>query len=52
VKCAFAGIRNRYTRFTPALARVPIQTPKKPTAFGASAEHSKRRRLLTPHSHG
>ena len=48
VRCAFAGIRNRYTKFTPAPARGSIQTPKKPNAFGVSAEYSKRRKLLTP----
>jgi len=52
MKCAFAGIRNRYTKFTPAVARVSIQTPKKPTAFGAYAERSKHKKLLTPLSHG
>jgi len=27
-------------------------TPKKPTAFGASAEHFKRKKFLTPPNHG
>jgi len=50
-KCAFAGIRNRYTEHTAARARGPIQTPRKPIAFGASARHSKNPKLLTV-SHG
>jgi flavin-binding protein dodecin len=47
-KCAFADIRNRYTELTAAPARGSIQTPKKPNAFGVSAQHSKRRKLHTP----
>jgi len=47
MKCAFADIRNRYTELTAATARMPIQTPKKPTEFGASAKHSKNPKLLT-----
>jgi hypothetical protein len=47
MKCAFADICNRYTELMDARARGPIQTPKKPTAFGASAKHSKRKKLLT-----
>ena len=34
-----------------ARARGPIQTPRKPIAFGASAKHSKRKRPLTLASH-
>jgi hypothetical protein len=51
MKCAFADIRNRYTELMAARARGPIQTPKKLTAFGASAKHSKRKKLLTLASH-
>jgi hypothetical protein len=46
-KCAFAGIRNRYTEHTAARARGPIQTPRKPIAFGASARHSRNPKLPT-----
>jgi hypothetical protein len=47
MKCAFADIRNRYTELTAARAPGRIQTRKKPTAFGASAKNSKRKKLLT-----
>jgi hypothetical protein len=46
-KCAFAAIRNRYTELMAARARDRTQTPKKLTPFGASAKHSKRKKLLT-----
>jgi hypothetical protein len=51
MKCASADIRSRYTELTAATARIPIQTPKKPTVSAVSAEHSKNPRLLTV-SHG
>jgi hypothetical protein len=47
MKCAFADIRNRYTELTAARARDQTQTPKKLSPFGASAKHSKRKKLLT-----
>ena len=47
MKFAFADIRNRYTELMAARARGPIQTQEKLTAFGASAKHSKRKKLLT-----
>ncbi len=47
MKFAFAGIRSRCTELMAARAPGPIQTQKKPTAFGASAKHSKRKKLLT-----
>ena len=47
MKCAFADIRNRYTELTAARARDRTQTQKKLTPFGASAKHSKRKKLLT-----
>jgi hypothetical protein len=34
-----------------ATAGGPIQTQKKPTAFGVSAKHSKSEKLLMPVSH-
>jgi hypothetical protein len=51
-KFAFADIRSRCIEPTAAMAGGPIQTPKKPTAFGVSAKHSKSEKLLTPVSHG
>ena len=48
MKFACADIRSRYTEPTVATPRSPIQTPKKPTAFGVSAKHSKSEKLLTP----
>jgi hypothetical protein len=51
MKFAFADIRSRYTELTAAQARGPIQTRKKTTAFGASAKHSMRKKLLTLASH-
>jgi hypothetical protein len=48
MKCAFADTRIRYTKVTPAPARGPIQNQKDPTASGVSAEHLKRKKLLTP----
>jgi hypothetical protein len=47
MKFAFAVIRNRYTELTAATARIPIQTPKKPTVSSVSAKHSKNAKLLT-----
>ena len=47
MKCAFADIRNRYTELMAARARDRTQTLKKLTPFGASAKHSKRKKLLT-----
>jgi hypothetical protein len=47
MKFSFAVIRSRCTELTAATARIPIRTPKKKTAFGASAKHSKRKKLLT-----
>jgi|HubBroStandDraft_6_1064221.scaffolds.fasta_scaffold308717_1 hypothetical protein len=47
MKSAFAAIRNRYTEHMAARARGLIQTPKKPTGFGASAKYSKNPKLLT-----
>ena len=47
MKRAFADIRNRYTELTAARARDRTQTQKKLTPFGASAKHSKRKKLLT-----
>jgi hypothetical protein len=47
MKYARADIRSRYTEPTAATAGTPIQTTKKPTAFGVSAKHSKREKLRT-----
>jgi hypothetical protein len=47
MKCVFADTRNHYTELTAARARGPIQTQRKLTAFGASAKHSKGKKLLT-----
>ena len=47
MKCAFADIRSRCIELTAATARIPIQTPKKPTVSAVSANHSKNARLLT-----
>ena len=51
MKCAFAAIRSRCIELTAATARIPIQTPKKPTVSAVSAKHSKNARPLTV-SHG
>ena len=50
MKSVFADIRSLPTEPTAALPRGQIQTPKKPIAFGASARHSRRKKLLTPTS--
>jgi hypothetical protein len=47
MKFAFADIRGRCTELTAATARIPIQTPKKPTVSSVSAKHSKNAKLLT-----
>jgi hypothetical protein len=44
---AFADIRNRYTELMAVTARIPIQTPKKPTVSAVSAKHFKCKKLLT-----
>jgi hypothetical protein len=46
----FVDIRSPTTGLTAALARSPIQTSKNPAAFGASAKHSRRKKLLAPAS--
>ena len=48
---ACADIRSRCIEPTAATDGGPIRTPKKPTAFGVSAKHSKSEKLLTPVSH-
>jgi hypothetical protein len=46
----YADIRNRYIERTAAPAGGPIQTPRKPTAYGVRAKHSKRKKLPGPAS--
>jgi hypothetical protein len=50
LKYAFADIRNRHIERTAASPCGLIQTPKKPTAFRASAKHFKRKKLPMPDS--
>jgi hypothetical protein len=50
LKYAFADIHSRHTERTAALAREPIQIPKKPSAFCASVKPFERKKLLTPAS--
>jgi len=47
MKFAFADTRSRCTELTAATARIPIQTPRKPTVYSVSARHSKNAKLLT-----
>jgi hypothetical protein len=47
MKFAFADIRSRCTELTAATARIPIQTPRKPTVSSVIAKHSKNAKLLT-----
>jgi hypothetical protein len=47
MKFVFAGIRSRCTELTAATARIPIQTPKKPTVSSVIAKHFKNAKLLT-----
>jgi hypothetical protein len=48
MKLAFADTRSQSTELTAATLQSPIQTPKKLTAFSASARNFKNPKLLKP----